>query len=42
VAEYKLSKIIPENLKSVLPTIEEIEDNLKEIALFGKKIIINT
>jgi hypothetical protein len=30
VAEYKLSKIIPENLKSVLPTIEEIEDNLKE------------
>ena len=25
VAEYKLSKIIPENLKSALPTIEEIE-----------------
>lgn len=30
VAEYKLSKILPEKLQLLMPTIEEIEDNLKE------------
>ena len=30
VSEYKLSKLLPENYKSVLPSIEDIEKRLKE------------
>lgn len=30
VSEYELTKALPENLKSSLPTIEEIEDQLEE------------
>jgi len=30
VSEYKLSKLLPENYKSALPSIEEIEKRLKE------------
>ena len=29
VSEFNLTEIIPENLKSSLPTIEEIENELK-------------
>lgn len=29
ISEYELSKIIPENYKSSLPSIEEIENELK-------------
>jgi len=29
VSEYKLSKLVPDNLKSSLPSIAEIEDRLK-------------
>jgi len=31
VADYQLTKAIPENLKSTLPSIEEIENELKSI-----------
>ena len=31
VSDYQLSKAIPENLKSALPTIEEVEEALKRI-----------
>ena len=31
VSEYKLSKLLPENYKSVLPSIEDIEKGLKDI-----------
>jgi len=31
VSEYELSKLLPENYKSALPSIEEIEDGLKDI-----------
>ena len=31
VSDYQLSKAIPENLKSALPTIEEVEDELNKI-----------
>ena len=30
ISEYQLSQLMPENLKSQLPTIEDIEENLKE------------
>ena len=30
ISEYKLSKILPDNFKSALPSIEEIEKHLKE------------
>lgn len=30
ISEYLLSQLMPENLKSQLPTIEDIEENLKE------------
>jgi RecB family endonuclease NucS len=30
ISEYKLSKILPENFKSVLPSIEDIEKRLRE------------
>jgi hypothetical protein len=30
VSEYQLSKLLPENYKSALPSIEEIEKRLKE------------
>ena len=29
ISEYELSKLIPENFKSSLPTIEEIEEGLR-------------
>ena len=32
VSEYQLAKAIPENLKSALPTIEEVEDELSKIS----------
>jgi len=31
VAEYKLSKLLPDNFKSALPSIEDIENQLKDI-----------
>ena len=31
VSDYQLSKAIPENLKSVLPTVEEVEEELSKI-----------
>ncbi|GHT54953.1 hypothetical protein AGMMS49982_20380 [Bacteroidia bacterium] len=31
ISEYKLSHLLPENMKSSLPSIEEIEDKLKDI-----------
>jgi hypothetical protein len=31
VADYELSKAVPDNLKSTLPEIEELETELKEI-----------
>ena len=30
ISEYQLSQLMPENLKSQLPTIEDIEENLRE------------
>jgi predicted nuclease of restriction endonuclease-like (RecB) superfamily len=30
ISEYQLSKLLPENFKSALPSVEEIEENLKE------------
>jgi hypothetical protein len=30
VSEYKLSRVIPEKLRKALPTVEEIEQELKE------------
>ena len=35
VSEYELSKLIPEDIKSQLPSIEEIEEQVKRIQ--GKK-----
>ncbi len=32
LADYSLTKILPENLKTALPTIEEIEEEMDEIA----------
>jgi hypothetical protein len=32
VSEYKLSKLLPENYKSALPSIEDIEKQLKDKA----------
>ncbi|KGI59757.1 YhcG family protein [Prevotella sp. S7 MS 2] len=32
VSDYQLSKAIPENLKSALPTVEEVEEELSKIA----------
>ncbi len=31
VSEYQLTKSLPDNLKSVLPTIEELEAELEDI-----------
>ena len=31
VSDYQLSKAIPENLKSALPTVEEVEKELSKI-----------
>ena len=31
VSDYQLSKAIPENLKSALPTVEEVEEELSKI-----------
>ncbi len=33
VSDYQLSKAIPENLKSALPSIEEVEEELSKIAI---------
>ncbi len=30
VSDYQLSKAIPENLKSALPTVEEVEEELNK------------
>jgi hypothetical protein len=30
VSDYQLSKAIPDNLKSVLPTVEEVEEELNK------------
>ena len=38
IAEYELSKAIPDDLKSNLPTIETIEQELENV----KRIINNT
>ena len=35
ISEYELSKLIPEDIKSQLPSIEEIEEQVKRIQ--GKK-----
>jgi len=31
VSDYQLSKAIPENLKSALPTVEEVEEEFSKI-----------
>ncbi|WP_276638124.1 hypothetical protein [Prevotella pallens] len=31
VSDYQLSKAIPENLKSVLPTVEEVEEEFNKL-----------
>ena len=31
VSEYQLSKLLPENLKSCLPSIEELEEELRKM-----------
>ena len=31
ISDYQLSKAIPENLKSALPTIEEVEEELSQL-----------
>lgn len=31
VGDYQLTKVIPDNLKSALPTVEEVEEALKRI-----------
>jgi phage uncharacterized family protein len=31
VSDYQLSEAIPENLKSALPTVEEVEEELSKI-----------
>lgn len=31
VSDYQLSKAIPDNLKSALPTVEEVEEELSRI-----------
>lgn len=31
ISEYELSKLIPEDIKSQLPSIEEIEEQVKRI-----------
>jgi len=31
MSDYQLSKAIPENLKSALPTVEEVEEELSKI-----------
>ena len=31
VSDYQLSKAIPDNLKSALPTVEEVEEELSKI-----------
>jgi len=31
VSDYQLSRAIPENLKSALPTVEEVEEELSKI-----------
>jgi hypothetical protein len=33
VRDYQLSKVIPENLKSALPTIDEVEEELSKLCL---------
>ena len=37
VSDYQLSKTIPENLKSTLPSIEEVEEELSKIAINNNK-----
>ena len=32
ISDYQLTKAIPENLKSVLPTIEEVEEELSKMS----------
>ena len=39
VSDYQLSKVIPENLKSALPTVEEVEEEKSKIV--DKKHIYN-
>ena len=36
VSDYQLSKAIPENLKSALPTVEEVEEELSKIVKKGE------
>ncbi len=36
VSDYQLSKAIPDNLKSALPTVEEVEEELSKIATQSK------
>jgi hypothetical protein len=31
VSEFKLEKVLPDNLKSSLPSIEELEDELRKM-----------
>jgi hypothetical protein len=31
VSEYQISKLLPENLKSSLPSIEELEEELRKM-----------
>ena len=38
VSDYQLSKAIPDNLKSALPTVEEVEEELNKIATQSKHL----
>ena len=37
VSDYQLTNAIPENLKSALPSIEEVEEGLSKIAINNNK-----
>lgn len=37
VSDYQLTKAIPENLKSALPTVEEVEEELSKVAINNNK-----
>ena len=37
VSDYQLSKAIPENLRSALPSIDEVEEELSKIAINNNK-----
>ena len=40
VSDYQLSKAIPENLKSALPTVEEVEEELSRVIRCTEPLVI--